>query len=85
MALRVRPGELDARVIEKLRYQLAVPLKDRMAKLEREGEAWERQQREEESERLYERIGPEFHRQLERCGFITTRPKSFPKKGIRPS
>jgi hypothetical protein len=83
MALRVKAGELDGRVIEKLRYQLGVPFRDRVAKLEREGQEWEAKHREEESDRLYESIGGEFHRELERCGFISARPVSYPKKGIK--
>lgn len=85
MALRVREGELDGRVIRELQYQLAVPLPERAAKIERELEQWEKQQREEESDRLYEKIGPEFHRQLANCGFITMRPTSYAKRGIRTS
>lgn len=84
MALRVREGELDGRVIEKLRYQLAVPFHDRVARLERDLEAWERQYREDELDRLVDEIGPRFQKMLHDCNFVhTPRPTSFPRRSIR--
>jgi len=86
MALRVREGELDARVLEKLRHQLAVPLRDRLEQLDREAEGYRKQYLEDEADRLYERIGPAFRKQLHDCGFThAPRPTSFPTKAIRPS
>lgn len=86
MALRVREGELDARVLGKLRYQLAVPLDQRAAEIERDLEKWEQDYREEESDRLYEKIGHDFRKQLHDCGFTRApRPTSYPTKAIRPS
>src|SRR5690606_24816068 len=41
MALRVREGELDGRVIDRLREILAVPLDERVRRLERELDEWE--------------------------------------------
>lgn len=85
MALRVRAGELDGRVIERLERMLAVPLANRVAELERDLERWEETEKERQVDELYEKIGGEFWRELEQCGFITHRGVSYPKRGVKPA
>ena len=86
IALRVREGELDGRVIEKLRYQLAVPLSERVRRLEREGEAWERAEREKRLDQLVDSLAPRFQKLLHDCNFVhTPRPTSYPTRAIRPT
>lgn len=74
--------ELDARVIENIQYLLKVPFEQRI----KEVEAWmDREiedEKDDEFEEIYERLGGPMLRQLEHDGFIETRNKSYPKLGV---
>lgn len=73
---------LDSRIIEDLQYMIKVPFEHRIKLLEQENEAYEAAQKEEQLEELYEDVGRRMWTQLEKDGFINTRPVSFPKKGV---
>ena len=70
--------ELDARLLERIRYLLHVPFEHRLAAAERENEKYERECHEAELEAIYERMGHAFQRQLWHDGFIDSRPTSYP-------
>lgn len=72
---------LDARVLHKLQEIMAKPLHERIAELDAVHHRIEEQERENELEDLYERIGRPMWTELERCGFIQ-RPVSYPKTGV---
>ena len=72
--------ELDARVCDKLRYLLAMPLAERVAEIEKQEYRLEADRREQEQEELYERFGRPMWTELERTGFIR-RGVSYPKRG----
>lgn len=72
---------LDARVLERLRYIMAVPLSKRMDEIERLEKIDAARQKEEELEELYERMGGPMWSQLEHDGFVQ-RPKSYAKVGV---
>lgn len=74
--------ELDARVLERLRYLMAVPFEQRFEQVEKDNHRWEQAQHEEQLEDLYERLGRPMWTELERCGFIDGRPVSYPKAGV---
>lgn len=74
--------ELDARVLDKLRRLMSMPLHYRIKKLEQENHRFEQQEHEQEMERLYEEIGRPMWTMLEKCGFIDGRGVSFPKAGV---
>ena len=73
--------ELDGRVIERLREMMAVPLGERLRRLEIEEHKFNEERREEDLEELYERLGRPMWTELERCGFIDGRGVSYPKRG----
>lgn len=75
-------SELDKRVLDKLNELMAVPLKTRIERLEKENHRFEQQEREREFEEFYETFGAPMWRQLEHDGFIESRGKSFPKSGV---
>ncbi len=79
--LVARYAELDARILENLRYMAKVPLAERVRILEKENEDFERASREANFEELYERLGGPMYNQLEHDGFVQ-RPKSYPKVGV---
>jgi hypothetical protein len=74
--------ELDARIIDRINYIRGVPFEKRMATLEAENEAWEKQQHDEELDRLYEQIGAPMKSQFYHDGFIEHRAESYPKAGV---
>jgi len=77
----INHGELDERVLTKLREMANVPFEKRFSQTEAE-EARRNAQREiEQLDKMVEEIGLPMLRDLERCGFIT-RPKSYPKRGV---
>lgn len=73
---------LDGRIIEDLQRMSAIPLKDRLAQIEKEEKKHEEDSADEALEELYERMGGPMWSQLERDGFIDGRPVSYPKRGI---
>lgn len=73
---------LDNRVVERLRYLMARPFDERFAELEREEFKFEQDRKEAELERLYHELGDPMRYQLERDGFITSRGKSYAKRGV---
>jgi hypothetical protein len=75
--------ELDARVLDKIRYMLHVPFNKRFAEAEKLEAKWREQNREKELDELVENLGLPMHRQLEHDGFIESRGKSYAKRGIR--
>lgn len=77
--------ELDARVLERVRYIMAVPFEERYEKACREIDEYEAQQKEEDLDDLYERLGRPMWSQLEHDGFIDGRNKSYAKRGVRAS
>lgn len=84
MALRVREGELDGRVIDRLREILAVPLDERVRRLERELDEWERKQHDERLDETIDRLAPVMQKAMHDSNIAAgPRPVSFPAKGIR--
>jgi hypothetical protein len=73
--------ELDARVVNRLKELFSVPLEERIEKLERENWRFEQDQKEQEFEELYEKLGRPMWTQMEHDGFIQ-RPVSYPKLGV---
>lgn len=74
--------ELDDRVLKRLRYLMALPLKVRLAIAEKEEHVFAEQAREAEMEELYERIGRPMWTDMDKCGFIPGgRGVSYPKSG----
>lgn len=74
--------ELDGRVLDRLRYLMAVPLQQRLAILDAEGRKYEADAKEAELEELYETLGGPMAAQLYHDGFTTTRPTSYAKSGV---
>jgi hypothetical protein len=77
LVMRVAADGLDGRVLERLRYMMALTLHERIALCDKEREAWEKQQQENAFEELYDRLGGPMHRQLAHDGFIETHPVSI--------
>lgn len=73
--------ELDARVLEKLRYLLRVPFIKRLDAAEKLEAKAEEDARNRKLDDLYENMGAPMLRDLERCGFIQ-RPRSYSKRGM---
>lgn len=85
LIFRVGPGceidELDARVISKVQYLRAVPVHERLAKIEREVAQEKAKRAEEQAEAMYARLGEKMYSQLSRLGFIDTpRAESLPNR-----
>lgn len=78
----MKAKELDARILEKLRYLLHVPFEERIRILEKGNKEFEAAEHERELDELYERVGRPMWTELERTGFID-RPVSYPKKPKR--
>jgi hypothetical protein len=76
---RVTKDRLDARVLEKLRYIMALDLNERIAVCDREREREEMAQAEAASEEIWNSVGGPMWVELERDGFIETRPISYRK------
>lgn len=80
--------DLDARVVEHVRYLLNVPMNKRFAEAERLTEKYEADQREADSDDLAERIGLPMARELAACGFLDEfggRSTSYPSKSVATS
>jgi hypothetical protein len=77
LVMRVAADALDARVLDRLRYMMALDLHERIAICDRDREKWEREQQEHAAEELFERLGAPMHRQLAHDGFIETHPQSI--------
>lgn len=69
LVIRASARGLDERILNKLRYIMAMDLHERIAMLDREREKWEQEQHENELEKLYEEMGGKMHRQLVANGF----------------
>lgn len=67
--LVMRVAELDARIIERCERMLRVPFAKRFEAAEKENEKWEAEQRDNQLNELYEKMGGDMRIQLERCGF----------------
>lgn len=77
-----RVKELDGRVLNRLREILAMPLQERLAKLEKDEYRHREEAAEHQFEELYERLGRPMWAQLEHDGFIQ-RNRSYPKRGVK--
>lgn len=78
----LRAEELDGRIIADLRYMLSVPLSKRLDAIEAMEARHEEQRKSDELDELYENLGRPMWSQLEHDGFIETRPRSYPKRGV---
>lgn len=74
--------ELDGRVLDRCRRAMDVDVARRAAFLQAEAERYQQEQHDNEVEAMYEDLGQAFWYQLEHDGFIETRPKSYPKRGV---
>jgi hypothetical protein len=81
----VKVYELDDRLIRHLARMMSMPLSERLAELDRNERRLEAQERENQLDDLYERLGRPMWTELERCGFIDSRPVSYPKRGVKPT
>lgn len=70
---------LNAEVITRVERIMRIPLETRYAQAEKENELYEKAAAEEEFERLYENMGRPLWTELDKCGFIDSRPVSYPK------
>lgn len=77
VVFRVGKDGLDARVLERLRYLMSVPLAERMRIIEVERDSWEARHAEEAAEELYETLGGPMYRQLHHDGFAHGRRESY--------
>lgn len=82
LVFKVKRDALNGAVIEKLRRLLAMPLTERLKKLEAEEFKHEADRKEEEFERLYENLGRPLLHQMQHDGFATTQAVSYPKRGV---
>lgn len=84
LIFRVGPGceidELDGRVIKKLNYLRSVPLKERIARLEKEIDRERAAAHADKIDGMYESFGGDLYDALFRCGFVhDQRPESVRK------
>lgn len=77
-----RYKELDGRVVKDLEVIMGVPFSERIKRLEKENEEFERKWKEDQMDELYERMGRPMWTQLEHDGFVESRGVSFPKRGV---
>ncbi len=77
-----RTSALDGRVLEKLRYLMAMPLSERLDKLEADEYEAETARQDEASDELYETLGGPMRHEMARCGFTGPLPESYPKLGV---
>lgn len=75
-----RYEELDARIIEDVQRMRAIPFEQRFAAAERLEAKRDAEQQEKELEQMAADVGEPMHRQLERCGFIDSRGRSYAKR-----
>lgn len=76
----MRVEELDARVIEACQRMLAIPFAKRFAEYEKLEAKWAEEERERQLDEMYEKVGGPMLPLLESCGFINSRPISYPKR-----
>lgn len=76
--------ELDARVLEEVRYLMSVPFEYRYAQSLKLIEKLEAEAHQKELDELYENLGRQMLSQFEHDGFIETRGISYPKRGVKP-
>lgn len=79
LVFRLRIGDLDARVLDRLRYMMSIDLHTRLAILDKEREKWEKEAEENSLDELYDRIGGPMWLQFEHDGFIESRGVSYNK------
>lgn len=78
LIFRVKRGNLDSRVLDRLRMLMAQDLHARLAILDAERERWEAEESRDALDNLYENMGGPMWVELENTGFIQ-RPVSYPK------
>lgn len=81
LVFRVAIGDLDARVLNRLKYMMSVPLQTRLAILDKEREKWEEEQRQNALDDAYERVGGPMLWQFQHDGFVDSKPQSFRPMG----
>lgn len=77
LVFRISVDDLDARVLDRLRYMMSVDLHTRLAILDKEREKWEHEREENALEELYENMGGEMWVDFEKYGFIDSRGVSY--------
>jgi hypothetical protein len=77
-----RVKQLDARIIEKLRYMQSVPFEKRFAEAERCEAKADAELKEHRLDEAYEALGAPMLPLLQRTGGIDSRPQSYPKLGV---
>lgn len=76
-----KTAELDARVLDRIRKMMALPLKERIARIDAEHKKREEERKEARKDEAVETIALPMYQQLEKDGFLQ-RPKSYPKTGV---
>jgi hypothetical protein len=71
---------LDARVLDRLRYLMAVPVTERVAALEADERRSEAQREQDDLDELYDRLGGPVRHEMARCGFTAPLPASYPMR-----
>jgi len=74
-------ADLDARVLDRLRKIMALPLKERIARIDAEHKKLEEVQKEYKKDEAVENIALPMYTELEKTGFLQ-RPVSYPKRGV---
>lgn len=77
LVFRLPVGDLDGRVLDRLRYMMSVPLHTRLAILDKEREKWEHEREETALEELWENMGGQMWVDLEKYGFVDGRGVSY--------
>lgn len=77
-----RVDELDARVLERIRYFLHVPVEKRLEEFDREEAAAKAAEKEQELDELYENLGLPMQHQMKRDGFSDPGGMSVSKAGV---
>lgn len=72
---------LDGRVLKRIRRMIGMPLKERIAKAEKDEHRMQEEAKEEKFEELWDRLGGPMYRQLHHDGFSQA-PVSYPKVGV---
>jgi hypothetical protein len=79
LVFRVALGDLDSRVLDRLRKLMSVDLHTRIAICDKEREKWEAEEHENSLEEAWEKMGGPMWVQLEKDGFIESRGVSYNK------
>ncbi len=80
--LVLRADELDQRIVEQLQYIMRWPVKERLARIQKEIDAELAARERDESEALYDQLGGFFYDGLHRYGFTgTPNPRSVTPLG----